>query len=128
MMRLSDFIMMILTALRQRYITAILITPSVTRYPEYRAAIQYSGCLLSAVGILASGFVTQPWHLVVTSGLLYPVGGAMVYLPAATLLFEWFQQKRGLANGIMYSGAGKAIYSSGLPRFASPLADIPLQD
>lgn len=73
-----------------------------TRYPEYRSAIQHVGCLLSALGILLSGFATRPWHLVVTSGFLYPVGGAMVYLPAATLLFEWFQQKRGFANGIMY--------------------------
>lgn len=28
------------------------------------------------------------------------------YLPAATLLFEWFQQKRGFASGIMYAGTG----------------------
>lgn len=26
----------------------------------------------------------------------------MVYLPAATLLFEWFQKHRGAANGVMY--------------------------
>jgi len=27
-------------------------------------------------------------------------------MPAAILLFEWFQQKRGLASGIMYGGTG----------------------
>jgi len=29
----------------------------------------------------------------------------MLYLPCATLLFEWFIERRGLATGIMFSGA-----------------------
>ena len=34
------------------------------------------------------------------------------YVPAATLLFEWFQSRRGLATGILYggTGAGGAIF------------------
>jgi hypothetical protein len=87
---------------RCRYVSAILITPIYTRYPRSQKPIMHTGCILSAAGILLSGFATKPWHLIVTSGFMYPVGGAMVYLPSATLLFEWFQQKRGLANGIMY--------------------------
>lgn len=29
-----------------------------------------------------------------------------LYLPCATLLYEWFQVRRGLANGILFSGTG----------------------
>ena len=31
---------------------------------------------------------------------------AAAYLPAATLLFEWFHAKRGLASGILFAGTG----------------------
>jgi hypothetical protein len=50
--------------------------------------------------------IHQPWHLVLTLGVLYPLGAAVYYMPAATLLFQWFSTRRGLASGIMYSGTG----------------------
>ncbi|KAL7004056.1 hypothetical protein EMMF5_006385 [Cystobasidiomycetes sp. EMM_F5] len=88
------------------YIAAIAIGPFYTRYPEYRAEMQYIGQAISTLGILLSGFATQPWHLIPTAGIMYPIGASAVYLPATTLLFEWFARKRGLANGLMYSGTG----------------------
>jgi hypothetical protein len=48
----------------------------------------------------------QPWHLILTLGVLYPLGAATYYMPAATLLFQWFAARRGLASGIMYAGTG----------------------
>jgi hypothetical protein len=33
-------------------------------------------------------------------------------LPAATLIFEWFVEKRGMASGIMYSGRLSSVYDS----------------
>lgn len=77
------------------YITAVLIGPVFTRWPQHRAKIQYAGLMLSASGIVASAFATKPRHLVITAGLMYPLGGCTYYLPAATLLFTWWQQKRG---------------------------------
>lgn len=68
--------------------------------------MQYIGQAISTLGILLSGFATQPWHLIPTAGIMYPIGASAVYLPATTLLFEWFARKRGLANGLMYSGTG----------------------
>lgn len=49
--------------------------------------------------------ILKPWHLIVTFGFLYPFATA-AYVPAATILFEWFSAKRGLAAGIMYAGTG----------------------
>lgn len=88
------------------YITAVFVGPVFTRFPQYRAYIQYAGLSLSVAGIIASAFATKPWHLVVTAGLMYPLGGCTYYLPAATLLFTWWQKKRGFAAGVMYSGTG----------------------
>lgn len=77
------------------YITAVIIGPIFTRYPEYRAQMQYGGLALSVAGLIACAFATKPWHLVVTAGLMYPLGGCTYYFPAATLLFSWWQRKRG---------------------------------
>jgi hypothetical protein len=38
----------------------------------------------------------------------------VLYLPAATLLFEWFLTRRGLATGIMFSGQSLAFRRSGV--------------
>lgn len=47
----------------------------------------------------------QPFHLVLTIGLIYPIS-CLYYFPAATLLFEWFQVRRGLASGVLFAGTG----------------------
>lgn len=77
----------------------------------------------SSLGLILSAFATQPWHLVVTFGLLYPLANRkhvlcamfchvftsippVLYIPAAVLLFEWFQKRRGTASGIMFAGSG----------------------
>jgi MFS family permease len=90
----------------RRYASAIVLRPLYKRFPEHRAKFQYAGLALSVLGILLSGFVTAPWQLLITSGLLYAIGAGSVYLPAVVLVFEWFAQKRGLAAAIVYSGTG----------------------
>jgi len=88
------------------YMTAVLASPLYTRYPEWRWVLQYGGLALSVSGIIASAFVTRPWQLLITAGLMYPVGGCIYYINAATLIFEWFNRYRGLAGAVMYSGTG----------------------
>lgn len=83
------------------YMTAVLASPLYTRYPEWRWYLQYGGLALSVSGIVASAFVTQAWQLLITAGLLYPVGGCIYYVNAATLIFEWFNRHRGLAGAVM---------------------------
>lgn len=86
----------------RRYISAVIVTPIYSRYPQHRALMQYCGVGLSSLGILLSAFATRPAHLVGTIGVLYPLGGAAVYIPTSVLVFEWFQSQLGLANGLIY--------------------------
>lgn len=83
------------------YMTAVLASPLYTRYPEWRWYLQYGGLALSVAGIIGSAFVTQAWQLVITAGLMYPIGGCVYYINAATLIFEWFNRRRGLAGAVM---------------------------
>lgn len=76
-----------------------------TAFPHYSRVFQGVGLVVSTAALIGSAFVTAPVHLLVTFGILYPFAGAL-YLPCATLLYEWFFERRGLANGILFSGTG----------------------
>jgi OFA family oxalate/formate antiporter-like MFS transporter len=46
------------------------------------------------------------WHLYLTYGLLASTGSGALWGPFAPLIARWFQSRRGLALGIVYSGVG----------------------
>src|SRR5215510_10819419 len=65
------------------------------------------GAVLVSVGMILATFVTQPWHLHLTMGLL--VGGGTIflsYMGHSLFLPYWFARQRGLALGIAFSGVG----------------------
>ncbi len=65
------------------------------------------GAMLVAAGLYLATFVTEPWHLYATIGLLV-VGGSifMSYIGHSVFLPLWFERRRGLAIGIAFSGVG----------------------
>ncbi|KAK8845320.1 hypothetical protein IAR55_006033 [Kwoniella newhampshirensis] len=87
------------------YMIAGLFGPVITALPRWQKTMQVFGLVAASVSMIASAFATKPWHLVITIGCFYPLSGAC-YLPCATLLFEWFHGRRGMASGIMYAGTG----------------------
>nr|ODN85941.1 monocarboxylic acid transporter [Cryptococcus depauperatus CBS 7841] len=87
------------------YMSCAAFGPLFAAFPRWQKAIQFAGLMAASISMISSAFASKPWHLVVTIGFLYPLSGAC-YLPCATLLFEWFHARRGLASGIMYAGTG----------------------
>lgn len=39
-------------------------------------------------------------------GVLYAIGGSLLYSPAMFYVDEWFVKKKGLAFGVMWAGVG----------------------
>lgn len=107
------------------YLVAAIVGPLLARYPQHRAVMQYAGLALSVSGILAIAFATEPWHLVLFAGIMYPIGACTYYMPAVTLVFTWWQRRRGFAAGIMYSGTG--VGESGSSRSCPFCTGIPTQ-
>jgi MFS family permease len=65
------------------------------------------GAVLVSLGMILATFVSQPWHLHLTLGVL--VGGGSIflsYMGHSLFLPYWFARKRGLAIGIAFSGVG----------------------
>src|SRR5437660_8067387 len=65
------------------------------------------GVVLVATGLFLAPFVSRPWHLYATLGVL--VGGGSVclaYTGQSFYLPNWFVRRRGLAMSIAFSGVG----------------------
>lgn len=62
------------------------------------------GLVLLLLAMVASSFATAVWHLIVTQGCLYAIGGSLVYSPVIRFVDEWFVSRKGLAFGVMWVG------------------------
>jgi MFS family permease len=89
-------------------VTAVL-SPSLGRLMDRRGprVVVELGVGLVAAGLMLAPFVSRPWQLYATLGVL--VGGGSVclsYTGQALYLPNWFVRRRGLAISIAYSGVG----------------------
>ncbi|KAJ1737922.1 hypothetical protein LPJ72_000077 [Coemansia sp. Benny D160-2] len=64
------------------------------------------GVLLMFLGQLLGSFCKQPWQVCLTEGIVYGLGGGLVYSPTSTAPARWFTTRRGLATGITVAGVG----------------------
>lgn len=85
------------------------------RRPAQRKKVSIIGLCTLTIGLVTASFATHVIHLVLTQGLLYGVGGALVYNPFIFYLDEWFVKRKGLAYGIFWAGTG--VFSSVTPFF-----------
>ncbi|KAJ5350010.1 hypothetical protein N7541_007737 [Penicillium brevicompactum] len=78
------------------------------RWPHLCRMSSLAGLAISVVGLLSSSFATQVWQLIVTQGIIYPIGACMLYYPVLIFIDEWFVQKKGFAYGVCWAGSGVA--------------------
>jgi MFS family permease len=76
-----------------------------TRIYSPRTVTLCGGVLFALANIVAS-FGTRLWHFTLTQGFLLGCGTCLSYIPAVTVAPGWFDQRRGLAMGIILSGTG----------------------
>ena len=76
------------------------------RFPLYRRHCAVLGLFIMVIGLVASSFATRVSHLILTQGVLYAIGGSMLYTPTIIFLDEWFIARKGLAFGVMWAGTG----------------------
>jgi hypothetical protein len=55
---------------------------------------------LAPLGLILASFATQLWQIYLTQGLLFGIGGALVFSPSISLPPQWFVKYRSLATGI----------------------------
>ncbi|KAJ1949694.1 hypothetical protein EC988_004670, partial [Linderina pennispora] len=68
--------------------------------------IPLCGIFLLSMGYFLASFATEPWHLLLTQGILCGVGAALTFMPAVVIPAQWFERRRGRATGIVNLGIG----------------------
>ncbi|SJL05286.1 uncharacterized protein ARMOST_08652 [Armillaria ostoyae] len=88
------------------YFASLIILPVFSRFPAHKKKGMYVGLILCVAGLFGAAFAKTSGVLLLTQGILYSVGGSMLYFPTMTYTFEWFSERKGLANGLIFSGSG----------------------
>ncbi len=77
--------------------------------------------LLMSAATAASSFMSQPWHLIVSWGILSGLGsGCVAMVLGATVVNRWFVSHRGLVMGLLTASTatGTLIFLPGLAAIA----------
>ncbi|MCJ1479641.1 hypothetical protein MMC13_008327 [Lambiella insularis] len=90
------------------YLSSPLMFAILQAWPRSRRRCAIAGLLLIALALVASSFAQRVIHLILTQGILYAIGGTLLYTPTILFLDEWFVRRKGLAFGIMWAGTGMA--------------------
>ncbi|KAF5381411.1 hypothetical protein D9757_009076 [Collybiopsis confluens] len=88
------------------YLSSPIVLPIINRYPWHKRNTMILGAILCVGGLVGAAFARTFVHLIITQGIMFSVGGSLVYYPMSTYLFEWFWAKKGIANGVVFSGTG----------------------
>lgn len=103
------------------YCTGVIVYPYIARYPAHRRPLMWVGTALCWISLLASSYTHKVSELVFLQGVLYGLGGAVIYPPCISYMSEWFVRRRGLANGVLF--AGTAATGLVLPFVIPPLLE-----
>ncbi|KAJ3546048.1 hypothetical protein NM688_g5556 [Phlebia brevispora] len=87
------------------YCSGLVIYPLMHYFPHVRRYFTWTGTIICTLSLLGASFTTKVTALLALQGVLYAIGGSLAYAPVVSYLSEWFVQRRGLANGIMFCGA-----------------------
>ncbi|TPX31764.1 hypothetical protein SmJEL517_g04990 [Synchytrium microbalum] len=71
----------------------------------FRLLIQI-GAVVFGLGYILASFGTTFWHIMLTQGILGPIGIALCFFPAISIPSQYFLKKRAIATGIAVSGTG----------------------
>jgi MFS family permease len=88
------------------YLGAPFVFGALQVWPKARGIVGPIGLFIITLSMVTSSFSTKVWHLIITQGVLYAIGGSLLYAPAIFYLDEWFIKRKGLAFGVMWAGTG----------------------
>src|SRR5437764_5221745 len=91
------------------FLVSAFLSPLVGRLMDRRGPrfVIEMGAVVMAIGLLLAPFVSRPWHLYATLGVLVGGGGnCLGYTGQSLYLPNWFVRRRGLAMSVAFSGVG----------------------
>ncbi|KAK0462090.1 MFS general substrate transporter [Desarmillaria tabescens] len=86
------------------YCSSPIIYPITAKYPYHRRMFMWVGATLCWASLLGASYTTKVSTLIGLQGVLYAVGGSLLYAPCISYMSEWFVTRRGLANSVIFAG------------------------
>ncbi|KAF7299759.1 hypothetical protein HMN09_00981800 [Mycena chlorophos] len=108
------------------YCSGVVFNPISARFPQHRRKAMWAGAVACCLSLFGASYARTITELVAVQGILYAIGGAVLYLSCLSFMSEWFVVKRGTANGILFAGtaAGGLLLPLTLPhliaKFGTP--------
>jgi MFS family permease len=105
------------------YLAAPIVFAIYQYFPPFLRQSTFLGLPVVVLAIILSSFATNVWHLILTQGVLYAIGGSLLYYPIFIFIDEWFIRRKGFAFGVMWAGsgtgglAGPLVLNWGLSRY-----------
>lgn len=72
------------------------------RWPRLKRWSTWASLPVLAGSLIGASFAESVSDLIATQGVLFALGGNLLFAPTVTYLDEWFVRKKGLAIGIMW--------------------------
>lgn len=101
------------------YIAGAFLFPIFNKWPIVARVCVVAGMPIMAGGLLAASFATKVWHLILTQGVIYGIGGSIVYYATIMFLDEWFEQRKGTAFGVMWVSKITPFFLASFPMWKS---------
>ncbi|XP_070554732.1 monocarboxylate transporter 12-like [Ptychodera flava] len=79
------------------------------------------GAIIATVGMLLSAFAQSLAHLMVTFGVLHAIGLTAMFIPALSIVAQYFTKRYALANGLAALGA--SVGSMAIPPMSEALME-----
>ncbi|KAL8802106.1 MAG: hypothetical protein Q9182_004050 [Xanthomendoza sp. 2 TL-2023] len=88
------------------YLLQPLVALASQRWQQIRRPIAVVGHSLLLIGLISASFANRISELIITQGIIYGVGGALLYTILLIYLDQWFIARKGLAYGVLWAGTG----------------------
>lgn len=88
------------------FLSSPVLLPLLRQWPNRRKQCIAFGGLLTCVALISASFAGAVTDLIITQGVLFGLGGSMVYYPTFLFLDEWFVRRKALAYGVCWGASG----------------------
>jgi len=61
-----------------------------------------------SLSLILASFATKVWHLILTQGVMFAIGGCLLLYTSVLWLDGWYVKRKGLAFGVLCTGNGKS--------------------
>lgn len=84
------------------YMAGLVLFPAYKTWPSLADRSKWAGLPIMAAALIGASFANKVSDLILTQGILFAIGGSIVYFPVLVFVDEWFIEKKGFAFGIMW--------------------------